>query len=94
MAARNVVGNTADHLQEQMRRTLANTTAMQPERPGVRSRTTQEKNKLWQDLISLNRDDRQAILVAMSERAGHQEGESSPCELCSFIASKAMEKSA
>lgn len=92
MAERNIIGNTADHLQEQMKRTLDVTSGLQTDRPGTRKRTTQEKNKLWNSLISLGREERQAILLGMAERSGHQDGEQSPCELCQFIASKAVEK--
>ncbi len=93
MAERNVVGNTAAHLNEMMKRTTAAMKAMQPDVPGTTKRTTQERNRVWNQLISLPTEERQAMLLAMSERAGHQYGEAQPCELCQFIASKAVEKS-
>lgn len=89
---RTVIAGTAKHLQEQMKRTVSAMGRLQGDAPGTRTRTKREMNSNWSSLEALPREERQAMMVAMAERAGHADGEERLCELCKYLGSKAQEK--
>lgn len=94
MDERSVIAGTASHLQEQMRRTVSAMGRLQGDAPGTRTRGKREQNAIFDRVTALPREERQAMMVAMAERAGHQDGEEKMCELCRYLGSKAQEKMA
>lgn len=88
---RSVIAGTAKHLQEHMNRTVKAVGRLQGDLPGTRTRGKREVNTMWSSLEALPREERQSMMVAMAERAGHVDGEKTMCELCKFLGSKAQE---
>jgi hypothetical protein len=88
---RSVIAGTAKHLQEQMNRTVGAMASLQGDTPGTRQRGKREQNAIFNRISALPREERQSMMVAMAERAGHQDGEQKMCELCRYLGSKAQE---
>lgn len=89
MPERNVIGNAATHLSEMMNRSVKAAASLMPGPPGTEPRSRRSIDSVWERIVSLPREEKQAMLVAMAERAGHRPDEETPCELCRLIAMKA-----
>lgn len=63
-----------------------------PYRMDQRPRSQSELDKLFDRLNALPSDIRQATMAMMAEKAGHQNGEQKPCEMCQFLANQVQRK--
>lgn len=78
--------NIAGHLTERMHRVAKHMEGMQETPVDTRKRGTREQKKVWETITGLDEQERNALLTAMGERAGHEENEKQPCELCRWVA--------
>lgn len=81
-------GEVARHVSDQMMSSVDYLAGLQSEPVGKRTRTPEEMDEMWNIIADLPREARQSAMVKMAKRAGHEEGEKEPCELCKFVGSR------
>lgn len=57
----------------------------QSEKPGVEKTSKRARNAQFKRIAEMAPEERQTMMSEWAEKAGHEQGEDEPCEVCRFL---------